>query len=342
MRVLSFPKNAFISLCALVAVPWLGVPGLSDQRAAVQQAGGSTDARVEDADERAGPFLIAGENYTVVLRQKRLPSASESAFLQTLARVEIIGASGNVVYSKVFPAATEQGHFQNTVSASTQLTSGKTGSGLVMRYVDRRAASQTSGIETRESWQLLGLVNGKLAPLGKPAPIGAPAAGGPSMGVMMRAANGTVSVISQPDTIEVRAWSGSFYVFVPLRVNWNHGGLAEGQRCVEMFGGTLRDVGCDMRVEANRIPAREEFTFVRLLPEAQENPEAAEHVVVQKDSKLEILGARAITSWDESDELIRPVFSNVWLHMRIDQREGWINGEEDFAAIGLPAASPVP
>jgi hypothetical protein len=235
----------------------------------------------------------------------------------------------------------EQGHFQNIVSATAQSSTGGTGTGLVIRYVEQRPASPTSGLDIRESWQLFGLVNGKLALLGKPAIIGTPGAGGMAMGVIMRASNGAVSVINQPDMIEVRAWSGSFYVFVPLRVNWGHGGLAEGQRCVEMFGGAMRNVGCDMRVEANRKPPAVEFSFLRLLPEAQENPEAAEHAVVQKDSKVEILGARAITSWNESGELIQPVFSNVWLHVRIDQREGWIS-EEDFAAIGLPSGSVTP
>lgn len=340
MKIRNFRENSLISLCALGAILWLTVPGRTDQRAAAQQAGGSADARVEDAEERAGPFLIAGESYTVVLRKKQLASAAAS--LQTVASVEIIDASGNVAYSKAFPAAIEQGHFQSMISASAQLSTGATGAGLVLRYVEQRAASPTSGLDIRESWELFGQVNGKLAPLGKPAVIGTPAAGGPFMGVMMRAGNGAVSVISQPDTIEVRAWSGSFYALVPLRVNWSHGGLAEGQRCMEMFGGGLREVGCDLRVEANRKPSTEEFTFVRLLPEAQENPEAAEHVVVQKETKLEILGARAITSWEERGELIRPVFSNVWLHVRIDQREGWISGEEDFAAIGLPSASPAP
>jgi hypothetical protein len=141
MRILSFPENSFISVCALGAVLWLGVPGYTDQRAAAQQAVGSAAVRIEDVDERVGPFLIAGENYTVVVGKKRLASVSESAFLQTVARVEIINASGNVVYSKTFPAAIEQGHFQSTVSASAQLTSGTTGTGLVIRYFERRAVS---------------------------------------------------------------------------------------------------------------------------------------------------------------------------------------------------------
>jgi hypothetical protein len=30
------------------------------------------------------------------------------------------------------------------------------------------------------------------------------------------------------------------------------------------------------------------------------------------------------------------------LHVRIDNRTGWIHGEDDFAAVGLPARSPSP
>jgi hypothetical protein len=159
---------------------------------------------------------------------------------------------------------------------------------------------------------------------------------------MMRAANGAVSVISQPDMIDIRAWTGYFYVFVPLRVDWNHGGLAQGQRCMEMIGGGLKEVGCDMRVEAVRKPLTDEFTFARLFAEADENMGTAEHVVVQNDSKVEILGARAITTWNENGELTQPMITNVWLHARIDDRAGWIHGEEDFSALGLPAASPAP
>jgi hypothetical protein len=162
------------------------------------------------------------------------------------------------------------------------------------------------------------------------------------MGVVMKAVNGSVSVISQPDTFELRAWTGYFYVIVPLRVDWSHGGLAEGQRCVEMFGGRLLDVGCDMRVEAARKPPSDEFTFARLFVEAKENFGSAEHVVIGKDSKVEILGSSAITTWNENGDLIQPVFSDLWLHMRFDDRTGWIHGQEDFAAVGLPAGSPAP
>jgi hypothetical protein len=76
--------------------------------------------------------------------------------------------------------------------------------------------------------------------------------------------------------------------------------------------------------------------------EANENLGSVEHAVVQKDSKVEILGARAITTWNENAELIQPVFVDTWLHVRIDDRAGWVHGEENFAAVGLPGGSPAP
>jgi hypothetical protein len=28
----------------------------------------------------------------------------------------------------------------------------------------------------------------------------------------------------------------------------------------------------------------------------------------------------------------------VWIHVKIDGQDGWISGEEDFEAVGLPQA----
>jgi hypothetical protein len=336
MRILRFLEKSLLLVFALAGSLCLGVQSLSARPASPQQPSASPGNRVEDAEQRAGPFTLAGQNYTVLLHQKRLASVRDGALAQTLAGVEIRDAAGNVSYQKSFPFAIEQGRFQRSLSASAQLATGKTGAGLIIHYSEQTAGPQAGSPQTSESWQLFGLVNGKLAPLGKPLPIGEGVAGGPYMGVMMRAANGAVSVVSEPDTMEVRAWAGNFYVFVPLRVDWNHGGLTQGQRCMEMLGGGLQEIGCDMRVDADRKPSAEEFTFLRFFVEANENMGSAEHVVLQKNSKLEILGSSAITTWKENGELIQPVFSDVWLHVRIDGRAGWIHGKEDFAAVGLP------
>jgi hypothetical protein len=338
MRDVPFLMNAPLLIGAMAMSVCLSLPV---KPAAPRQSSPSAVDRVENAERRDGPFTIAGQNYSVVLHEKRLANTNEPILAQTLAGLEINDADGNVSYQKSFSYVVEQGHFQRNVSASAQLASGETGAGLVIYYREQTAA-QTGAPEIREFWQVFGLRNGKLSPLGKPAPIGEGAGGGPFMGVMMRAVNGTVSMISQPDLTEVRAWTGYFYVFVPLRVDWNHGGLAQGQRCMELLGEGLKETGCDMRVEAARKPPAEEYGFIRLFQEAHAIPDAAGHVVVQNDSKVEILGSTAITNWDESEDLIQPNFSDVWLRVSIDGQQGWIHGEEDFAAIGLPRGNPSP
>jgi hypothetical protein len=321
-----------ISFAALAASPEASVPKPQQTTELADLSG------VEDFEQQAGPFAIGEQNYTVFLHVKRLAAATEPPLAQTLAGLEIRDTAGNIVFERRLPLAMVAGRFEQSVSASVERFSGKTGTGLAVHYT-RRALGQ---LQIEEFWQLFGLVNGNFAVLGKPATIGEASAGGPFMGVMMRAANGAVTVISQPDIIEVRAWTGNFYVFVPLRVDWNHGGLTQGQRCLEPLSGPWHDVGCDMRVEAVRKPPSEEFTFLRLLAEAHDNPDAAQHVVVQKDSKVEVLGSRAITTWNETGGLIRQVFSDVWLHVSVDGQQGWIHGEDDFAAVGLPAGSPAP
>jgi hypothetical protein len=339
MRVFRHPQRSLLPVCALVMLSCLRAQGLSGRP---PQSSSSQEGDVKNVEQRSGPFAIGGQNYAVLLHEKHLASAIDSTFAETLSRVDIIDAAGHVTYQESFSYVIAQDRFQRTLSASPQLVSGNTGAGLVIHYIEQRATS-LGPAQTRESWQLFGIVNGTLAPLGKPRPInGGGGTRRPYMGVMIRAANGAVSVISQPDTIEVRAWTGYFFVFVPLRVDWNHGELAQGQRCMEMIGGGLREVGCEMRVEATRKAPADEFTFARLFSEANEHMGEPDHVAMQKDSKVDILGSKAITTWNENGERIQPVFSDVWLHVRIDSRDGWIHGEEDFAAVGLHAGSPVP
>jgi hypothetical protein len=341
MRIPPFLRNSLLAASLLPASLCLRERSVSAQPYPPQSST-ATDLRMEDYEQRAGPFAVGGQNYAVILRGKRIVNAGGPGPAQTLVDVKITDAGGNAVYEKAFSNATQQGQFSRSFSASAELMSGKTGAGLVIRYLEQSQISRTGVLQSQETWQLFGMVNGKLAPLGTPAPIGSAGSGGPFMGVMMRASNGTVTVISQPDTIEIRAWTGYFSVFIPLRVNWNNGGLAQGQRCMEMWGGGLREVGCDMRVEAERKPPADEFTFARLFSEASENMGTPDHIVLQKDSKVEILGSRAIAMWTENAERIQPNLSDLWLHVRIDTREGWIHGDEDFAAVGLPTGSPAP
>ena len=341
MRTLLSHKIALPAAYLLAGAFWLAGQTFGSQATATQQPETATGDNLGDMEERAGPFSIAPQNYTVVLREKRIPRAGETPFNHTLARLEIQDANGNIAFQKEFPTAIGQGRVERSLSASAELVAGKTGAGLVIHYRDDSVPAQPGPRQTKETWQFFGLVNGKLTLFAKPALIGQAGTSGPFMGVVMRAANGAATVIGQPDTFELSVWTGYFFVFIPLRVDWRNGGLAQGQRCVRMLGGSLHEVGCAMRVRAPRKPPSDEYTFARVFAEANDQYEA-EHVVLRKNSKVEILEASAITNWDENAEMIQPVLSDLWLHVRIGEHGGWIHGAEDFAAVGLPAGSPAP
>jgi hypothetical protein len=140
--------------------------------------------------------------------------------------------------------------------------------------------------------------------------------------------------------MEFRVWTGNFQVTVPVRVDWMQGRLTPGQRCFEQSGRGLPESGCEVPVQAERVPSDQELTFVRLFTEANESMGVPRHVVLRRDSQVDILAARVKLSWDESREVI--FFGvddqNPWLKVRIDGNEGWIHTQEDFNAIGVPQA----
>lgn len=66
---------------------------------------------------------------------------------------------------------------------------------------------------------------------------------------------------------------------------------------------------------------------------------------MKKNSKVEFLKARAVVRWSSVGDAMRADLSDLWLRVLIDDdtdKEGWIHGEEDLAAVGLPSGSRVP
>ena len=60
------------------------------------------------------------------------------------------------------------------------------------------------------------------------------------------------------------------------------------------------------------------------------------HVVVKKDSQVEILAGKVFVTLEESKSGINlGVGPDIWVKVRIDGKEGWIHTEEDLQAVGL-------
>jgi hypothetical protein len=332
---------AFISFMLLAGALLFAAraPGVQNP-ASPQPNSGSAASGLEDLEQRLGPFSIVGQSLTVVLHIKRLRAASNPAFRQTLAALEIRDRSGAVLYQKTFPYEVERGNFRQAVTAAARLLPGGSFAALLIRYLAAPAAPGSA-----VSWQLFQFRSGKLVRFDKP--VSRNPGPGPFRGAVAMGAGGAMPVGFgvQGDLVELRVWTGNFHVFVPLRVDWAHGQLMPGEQCFEMEAGSLRETGCDLRVEAYRKPAETDPSFVRMFHNSTENEGNARHLVLTKDSKIDFLGAKAIVTWNAEGDAMKIALSDLWLKVLIDDNDenlGWIHSDEDFSAVGLPSGSPAP
>lgn len=113
----------------------------------------------------------------------------------------------------------------------------------------------------------------------------------------------------------------------------------KGEHCFEQTAHGFRESGCEVAVQAERVPSDQDLTFVRLFTDANEAG-VPRHVVLRKDSRVEILAAKIKLAWEEHRDVIffGADDQDPWLKVRIDGQEGWIHTQEDFDAVGLPQA----
>jgi hypothetical protein len=296
-----------------------------------QAAAASVSAqKLEDVEEHQGPFTLAGRNFTVVLHYKRLPGKT-SPDSQALASLEIRDATGDVQHRESFPQAIDNGAFAETCSADVRLLSGSNGKGLLIDSGCLPSAPLSGG-----PWQIVGVVGGKLVPFGKPL-----VAEG-ELGEFVPGAINHIGNLTQilPDTLKIRVWTGYFFVSVPVRVDWLRGQLALGQRCMYQTGHGIAEEGCEMPAEeAQPAPREQEMTFVRMFQESSQRIGPPTHIVVKKDSQVDIVTGKVLITWEEGPEAVHlSVGEDVWVKVRIDGKEGWIHAPEDLNAIGLFAS----
>ena len=80
--------------------------------------------------------------------------------------------------------------------------------------------------------------------------------GGVLTGVMVGGGVNVMPLASKAEELEFRAWTGNFFVYVPVRVDWAAGVWGEGEQCFANKTGTLTKTGCNMRILANARPGR--------------------------------------------------------------------------------------
>jgi len=319
---------------------WL-VCGLKVQApSAPGPATSSSVAEGKETEERLGPFSLSGDNYTVVLHKKHLAVTENGDPFNAdgVAAMEIVDAAGEVTYRRTYPL------FANDEAMSAweifaHLLKGTNGTGLLVRS----RPSQSSGFYE----QIFGVVNGKLVPFCGPFP---------GMDVKPDA-SGVYRTVGpfgpQADEIPVTMGTGRFVIAIPIRLEWAQGKLTLAPQCPELAAGNLRAMCRYQMVDPKSFLKKpKSVTFVRLYSSPNENSGKPERVMVKPASQIELLAYLADMELKQPDFLHAPLpkefpvkdmasigmapNSDGWLQVRIDGKVGWIHGNEDLDALGLP------
>jgi hypothetical protein len=365
VRIASFIRGTVVTIAlsaaatALIASAFSATKSnLTRQVSAAQSQSQPAAQRLWDVPQTLGPFSFGDQTFSVVLHQKFLPDSPDPKFAQSLGSLEIQDANSSVLYQKTFPYDVRDGRFTRPVTAFAQPLVGigdtwvvepriatkvwlPSYTGLLLSYTGVPAdnASQSVVEPNDQAWQVFGIKDGKLQLLDAPSTRQI-MMGNTAPYAIVRQTGGISVVPMAPssDTFNVRAWTGNFYVFVPLQVHWDTGKLSVGMRCFAPF---RREVGCDLRVDGQRIPSTAENSFLRLFPIEPADQGEPLHIVLDKNSQVQILKASGFVDWTEAGDMLRVGFRDLWLKVRVDnddRKEGWIQGSADFAAAGWPSS----
>jgi hypothetical protein len=314
-------------LLSSVLVGWTVQPARAGR--AMQNAAPAA-ATLEDFERRIGPLVLKGQSFTVILHGKRVRATRpiDPDSQQTVVGLEIRDAGGNVHYQRSFAYEVAGGAFAETLDVTAQVLEGSQGAGLLLTYGELPSAPLGG-----QSWQVFGLFDRKLVPFSKRIfADGNLVNSGPDARVVRASREPNF----QPDVVHVRVWVGNFFVIVPLRVDWLLAKMRPAWICSKLTRNGPKPL-CEYQVESDRHPSEEDLTFVRLFAEADEGFGTPAHVVVKKDSRVEILATEAQVDWEEDTDAVKiNIAGDPWLKVRIDGKEGWIHTQEDFEAIGLP------
>jgi hypothetical protein len=140
-------------------------------------------------------------------------------------------------------------------------------------------------------------------------------------------------------------------------VDWAQGKITPAQPCDEQAakGGSGEVQACQYKVLPETDRQIDSTTFVTLCASPGEKCENPGKVVVKMNSKVDLLVAQVKAQWNggvaagpsgKSEKLMDAMDDaggvgwapndEFWLKVRIDGKEGWMHGEEDFNAFGLP------
>jgi hypothetical protein len=220
------------SLAALVLVCLLSIPSVLHAR----QKG----AVGPKLDETLGPFLVAGQSYTVALHRRAIPpadpgDAGSGCDTATVVLMEIRNSSGAVEYKRSFPYM-----HCDSIDVSASVLSGAKHSGLLIgynKYYETCCAEPP--YDADDSYQLFGPIDGHLKAFNASMTV-----------VSLRSGDslGEVAPLdADSDAWNLRVFANKFNVIYPVRIDWKQGKLTPLKSCSQQ-----PDAFCEYAVEPIR------------------------------------------------------------------------------------------
>jgi hypothetical protein len=325
--------------------PQPSTPGTASPAGAAEQ---------KENEQRLGPFSISGSDYTVVLHNKKQQPGSTQESGDTVVAIEIRDGAGAVLYQRKFPYQEANDTFSEAWSVDARLLAGTNGTGLLVSYsFDTEPSAPQQSYP--DWWQVFGVVDGKLKPFG--APVYFEGQLGWDAAAKTNTYKSAGSLGPRADALQFRIWTGHFRMIYPVRVDWAEGKMTPAQPCDEQaaMGGTGEVQACQYSVLPEADRRIDNTTFVTICAHPNEKCENSQKVVVKTNSKVDLLVSQVKLHWNggvatgpsgKSDKLMDAMDDSggagwgqndeLWLKVRIDGKEGWMHGEEDFNAFGLP------
>lgn len=287
------------------------------------------------ASDHTQEFTVAQRKFRLLTHEQSIEGTTE----KTVEWWELRDADDRVVRRETYPVTIQNGAFENTTDISGNSFEGKGGSGIIISGMDLPSAPDSGG------WmQVFAFKYGRDKYGADPSLFGAFGppiyVTGDFLGMETNSYQptplfkGATPQTVNYDALKFGVWTGNFKINYLVRINWITGHLEPAWRCIESTSkGRVERCSYPVSAEAHR---EDQPTFIRLFPEADEGF-TAKHVMIQPQSKVEFIEARVPMAWTEDEKSITfGANGDMWLKVRVDGVEGWIHGEEDFQAVGLP------
>jgi hypothetical protein len=261
-----------------------------------------------------GPFLIDGHDFTVklsVICYKDSPHAGmcNEDDQETVKWMKILDENGKERFSRSFTVAFAHQVERHVVEAT--LLEGREHQALEIKY-ERLPSAANAG----ESIQVFGVRDGTLKPLNE-EPIH-------FYGELGELPAGTwkknSSRLLADDSLPIYELTSYFYIVAPVRVNWKDFKLEQQE---------TGEFEVAQKPPYRRRPDIMGDGFIHLYPSPDTSSTPA-GVNVTPQTRVDVLKARFTSAPDRHSSA-----SDTWLNIRIDGKEGWIVGVDDYTAVGL-------